>query len=81
MATATKRLNFMIRAELAEEFEAIVPAGMRSKVVNEALSKELVRMRRQKATEKLMKLREKCPVVTTDEILRVLRADRARDSE
>lgn len=81
MATATKRLNFMIKTELAKEFEAAVPAGMRSKVVNEALSKELVRIRRQKATENLMKLRDKCPVVTTDEILKVLRTDRDRDSK
>lgn len=81
MATATKRLNFMIKAELAEEFEAIVPAGMRSKVVNDALFKELVRIRRQKATDKLMKLREKSPVVTSAEIMEILRADRARDSE
>ncbi len=71
----------MIKTELAEEFEAIVPAGMRSKVVNEALSKELMRIRRQKAVEKLMTLREKCPVISTDEILEVLRADRARDSK
>lgn len=78
MATATRRLNFMIKSELADEFEAIVPAGMRSKVVNEALSKELAHLRRQQNLEKLRQLRKKMPAISTKEIVRAVRADRER---
>lgn len=78
MATATRRLNFMIKAELAEEFEAVVPRGMRSKVVNEALEKELALLRRRKTTEKLARLRKKMPALSAREIVSVLRRDRER---
>ncbi len=78
MATATRRLNFMIKADLADEFEAVVPAGMRSKVVNEALARELAFLRRQKATEKLRRLRKKMPAVPAEEIVKAVRADRER---
>lgn len=78
MAATARRLNFMIKAELADEFEAAVPAGMRSKVVNEALARELDFLRRKKATEKLKGLRKKTPFVPTEEIVKAVRADRER---
>ena len=78
MRAAARRLNFMIKADLAEEFEAVVPAGMRSKVVNEALAKELAFLRRRQTTEKLKKLRKKMPFVTTKEIVTAIHADRER---
>ena len=78
MATSTRRLNFMIKNELADELESIVPAGMRSKVVNEALSKELDHIRRQRITEKIERLKKKSPDVSTKEIVAAVRADRGR---
>jgi len=68
----------MIKNELADELESIVPAGMRSKVVNEALSKELDHIRRQRITEKIERLKKKSPDVSTKEIVAAVRADRGR---
>jgi len=78
MATTARRLNFMIKAELADEFEAAVPAGMRSKVVNEALAKELAFLRRKRAMEKMKGLRKKMPFASTEEIAEAVRTDRGR---
>jgi hypothetical protein len=78
MAASTRRLNFMIKSELADELESIVPAGMRSKVVNEALSKELDHIRRQLIAEKIERIKKKSPVVSTKEIVAAVRADRGR---
>ena len=78
MATATRRLNFMIKAELADEFEVVVPAGMRSKVVNEALAKELAFLRRRRTTEKLERIRKKMPSLSTKEIVKTIHTDRER---
>ena len=78
MATATRRLNFMIKSELADELESMVPAGMRSKVVNEALGRELAHLRKQQTTEKLRHLKKKMPSATTIAIVKAVRADRER---
>jgi len=39
MPTSARKLNFMIRNEIARDLEALVPAGERSRTVNEALAK------------------------------------------
>lgn len=69
----------MIAEEVAKQLEELVPPGKRSKVVNEAIMKELSAIRRKRLTEKLLKIREKCPVLTTEEIVEAVRKDRARE--
>lgn len=78
MATATRRLNFMLKGEVADEFEALVPVGMRSKLVNEALSKELAHLRKQQTTDKLKILKNKMPAVSTKDLVTAVRAARDR---
>ena len=75
MAQKTKKLNFMIQNDLVRELEELVPAGKRSKVVNEAIMKELTAIRRQKLTEKLLTIRQKSPSLSTDEIVTTLKED------
>jgi hypothetical protein len=68
----------MIKNELATELEELVPPGRRSKVVNEAITKELLALRRQKLTEKLLTIKQKSPSFSTDEMLAALKEDRRR---
>lgn len=79
MGDAARKLNFMIKSDIARELESLVPAGERSRVVNEALARELLSIRRRRLTEKLRTLRESSPSVSTDEIVDMLRKDRGRD--
>mgnify|MGYP001485541939 FL=1 len=76
MPTSARKLNFMIRNEIARDLESLVPAGKRSRTVNDALAKELLSIRRRKLTERLRALRKKGPAVATEEIVAALRKDR-----
>ena len=78
MAQSAKKLNFMIRNDIARELEDVVPPGERSKVVNEALAKELAAIRRKTLTDRLRAVREKSPSLATTEIVATLRKDRKR---
>ena len=78
MAHSARKLNFMIKNEVAEELETLVPTGQRSRLVNEAIVKELVLFRRRAQTEKLIELRNKGPRLSTDEIVTAIRNDRGR---
>jgi hypothetical protein len=66
----------MIKNELVMELEELVPPGKRSKVVNEAIMKELMALKRQKLTEKLLVIKQKSPSLSTDEIVATLKEDR-----
>jgi len=78
MAHQTKKLNFMIKNEIVRELEDLVPPGRRSKVVNDAIMKELLFIRRQKLTEKLVAIKQKSPSLSTHKIVTTLRKDRER---
>lgn len=51
MATATKQANFLLPEEIIEELRATVPKRQQSKVVTDALRKELKRIRLKKALD------------------------------
>jgi hypothetical protein len=76
MPTSARKLNFMIRNEIVRDLESLVPAGERSRTVNDALAKELLSIRRRKLTERLRTLRKKGPAVATKEVVAALRRDR-----
>ena len=54
MGGTSKKLNFLIEEGLCRDLEMLVPAGKRSKVVNEALRKELKSIRRKRSVEDLL---------------------------
>jgi hypothetical protein len=54
MGSNSKKVNFLIEEGLCRDLEMLVPAGKRSKVVNEALRKELESIRRKRSVEKLL---------------------------
>jgi len=78
MAQTVRKLNFMIRNDIVQELEQLVPQGQRSKLVNDAIIKELAHYRRSAQTEKLMALRMKTPQLTTNEIIEAVKNDRTR---
>jgi len=53
MTNTAKKLNFLIEEGIYRDLERLVPAGRRSRVVNEALRKELELLRRKAAVERL----------------------------
>ena len=78
MGTASKKLNFFVDDDVRKDMENLIPAGQRAKVINEALRKELLRIKRTKVTEKLLNLRTKGEPVSSQEIVEALRKDRRR---
>jgi hypothetical protein len=60
------------------ELDSLVEAGMRSRVINTALRKELTAIRRRRVSDKLDELRGKTKPVSTKEIVRRIRRDRGR---
>lgn len=78
MAETARKLNFMISHDVAKELESLIPHGQRSKVVSEAIRKELARYRRWKVTEKLLSIRGEAPEISAKTILQTVKADRRR---
>lgn len=78
MAQTAKKVNFMVNNNVRKEFERLVPPGERSKIVNEALRKELNLIKRERLTEKLLSIRAKSPSLSTDDITEIVKKNRAR---
>jgi len=78
MAQTTRKLNFMIDNDVADELEKYVPSGRRSKVVTQAIARELALQRRKIITDHLLELRLKTPKMTGKRLLSELAEDRKR---
>lgn len=61
------------------ELDKLVPAGKKSKVINEALRRELLRIKRRDVTEKLLALKAKGPKIPQEEIVVELKRHRRRN--
>ena len=73
----SKRINIMIDDD-TWGFLSRVPAGERSRAINEALRAWLTRRRRRDAVREMDALRAQLPRVSTDEVTRWIREDRER---
>jgi hypothetical protein len=78
MGDLLKKINFFIDEDIRKELESLVPAGQKSKVINDALRKELLRIKREKATGKLLALKSKGTTVSQAKIVELLKKDRSR---
>lgn len=76
MRSTAKKLNFVIEEEVRKELEVLVPPGQRSRVVNQALRKELERIRRTQTVERLHHLRREGRQFSSQEIISTLRKER-----
>lgn len=78
MAEIARKLNFMINPEVAKDLETLIPHGQRSKLVSEAIRKELERYKRWMVTEKLLSIRGTAPETSSKTILNAIKSDRRR---
>ena len=73
------KLNFMIDQEVKEALEKYVPSGYRSRVVNEALRRELDLIKRKNITTKLAEIRNKNIMVDNAAIVDLVKKGRERE--
>jgi hypothetical protein len=76
MRSAARKLNFLIEENICRDLETLVPAGKRSKVVNDALRRELELIRRVTAVDEIIECRQKGRKFSNKEILNSLLKDR-----
>lgn len=74
------KVNFILEDKVEEELRNSVPPRQRSKLVNEAIKKELLRLKRATATEKLFIIRKKTASYSAKDIDKQLARDRKRTS-
>lgn len=72
------KLTISIDERVREELFRLVPPRRRSQVVNEALRKELLRRKREHATEILHRLRKRSATLSGEKIVNAVRRDRTR---
>ncbi len=78
MAKAARKLNFMVDNDVADELDKLVPQGSRSKVVTQAIARELAMQRRRIITARLLELREHIQPIIGKDPLSALKSDRER---
>ncbi len=72
------KVNFVLDDDVKNELDNLVESGMRSRIINDALRKELLQIRRQRLAGRHDTLQAKTNSVSTREIVRVLRQNRSR---
>jgi len=76
MGRAAKKLNFLIEETVCRDLEALIPAGKRSRFVNDALRRELEAVRRKEAVQKVIDTTSKIRRFSNIAITEGLAADR-----
>jgi metal-responsive CopG/Arc/MetJ family transcriptional regulator len=72
------KINIVLDDDVKSELDRLVASGMRSRIINDALKKELLQIKRQRLARAQDDLRGKSRTVSTREIVKVLRKDRSR---
>jgi Arc/MetJ-type ribon-helix-helix transcriptional regulator len=72
------KVNIVLDDDVKAELEALVEAGSRSRVINNALRRELLTIRRRQLSDQLDSLRAKTKPISTREIVKLIRRDRGR---
>lgn len=78
MAQTARKLNFMIDNDVADELEKLIPSGRRSRVVTQAIARELALQRRRTITDRLLALRSQSPKMDGKKVQAELARDRSR---
>lgn len=76
MRRSSRKMNFLIEEAICKDLENLVPPGKRSRVVNEALRKELEHISRRSAVQKLAESSSDVKKLSTQEIVEELTQDR-----
>ena len=72
------KVNIVLDNDVKAELESLIEAGLRSRVINTALRKELALIRRRRLSDRMDRLRAETKPVSTKEIVRLIRRDRGR---
>lgn len=72
------KVNIVLDDDVKSDLDRLVDSGMRSRVVNRALRKEILAIRRQRANERLGELRRTARPVSTADVVAQIRRDRGR---
>ncbi len=72
------KVNFVLDDDVKSDLDHLVENGMRSRIINQALRKELLQLKRRRLAEKHDQLRGRTRAVSTREIVENLRRDRSR---
>ena len=72
------KVNVVLDDDVKEQMERLVPSGRRSRVINQALRKELLRIHREKVIAEMDELKRETRPVKTEEIVKLLARQRRR---
>lgn len=72
------KVNIVLDDDVKADLDRLVVSGMRSRVVNNALRREIQAIRRRKASEHLDALRASTRPISTTELVDRVRRDRGR---
>ncbi len=72
------KVNFVLDDDVKSDLDRLVKNGMRSRIINQALRKELLQVKRRRLAEKHDQLRARTGAVSTRVIVEDLRRDRSR---
>ena len=72
------KVNIVLDDDVKRDLDHLVDSGMRSRVVNRALRREILAIRRDRANGALEKLREATRPISTGDVVAQIRKDRGR---
>ena len=72
------KVNIVLDDDVKADLDQLVASGMRSRVINAALRREILVLRRQRASRRLDELRKATRVVPTPTLVNLVRRDRGR---
>ena len=72
------KVNVVLDDDVKADLDRLVESGKRSRVINAALRREILMLRRQRASRRLDELRKATRVVPTSELVNLVRRDRGR---
>jgi hypothetical protein len=72
------KVNIVLDDDVKADLDRLVESGMRSRVVNQALRREIAAIRRRRANARLDELRRSTRPVATAELVAAVRRDRKR---
>ena len=72
------KVNIVLDEDVKAELDRLVESGMRSRIINKALRRELQLLRREIACQRLDQLRQGSRPVASSEIVALVRKDRGR---
>lgn len=72
------KVNVVLDDDVKADLDRLVESGMRSRVINAALRREMALMRRRAASARLDELRRTGRRTSTAELVRTIRRDRGR---